>query len=295
MLAGAVLPFLIRPITRLGTSTLLIGATFAAYFLNEALFGKRLPGLLVAMVVGIVVAVTSGASGPIPDPVWPQVTLTAPDFTVRALLTATPVMVVFITLQANAPSIVFLRSQNYEAPERFTSIVSGVGTMIGSFFGPMGVSLSLPATALTAGPDAGDHDVRHWAVYIAGVSGVLIALAAGFAADLVEFIPQALLNAVVGLAVLGILVRSLGEITKGPLVLGPVVAFAVSVTGDRLVLLDLGSPFWAIVFGLAVSFLLEKDKWFAGQATKKPAPAAAARRWSWLLNPNLHKMCARWL
>lgn len=261
LLAGAVLRLLVDAIDWLGTSTLLVGSTFAAYFLSQAFLGKRLPALLSALIVGVLVAILGSQTGPVPNPVWPHVTLTLPEFTLRAIATATPVLVVFITLQANAPSIVYLRAQDYEPPERVTSVVSGAGTMVGSVFGPMGVSLSLPATALTASPDAGEHDTRHWAAYIAASVSLMVALSSGFASELLGFIPEPLLDAVVGLAVLGILAQALKEVTKGPLLLGPLVAFAVSVS--HIELLGLGRFFWAIVFGLSVSLLLERDEWFA--------------------------------
>jgi benzoate membrane transport protein len=87
----------------------------------------------------------------------------------------------------------------------------------------------------------------------------MVALSAGFASDLLDFIPSALLDAIVGLAALAILARALAEVTKGPLILGPVVAFAVSVS--ELELLGLGRFFWAIVFGIGVSLLVEHAKW----------------------------------
>lgn len=46
---------------------------------------------------------------------------------------------------------------------------------------------------------------------------------------------------------------------RGPRLLGPVVAFAVAVSGIEL--LSLGRFFWALVFGLAVSLLLEREQW----------------------------------
>jgi benzoate membrane transport protein len=259
VLAGAVLGLLADSFTALGTSTLLVGATFAAYFLSRALLGDRIPALLTAIIVGVLVAVIGSETGAVPSPAWPQVTFTFPEFTFQAIATATPVLVVFIALQANAPSIVFLRAQEYNPPERVVSLVSGAGTLLGSVFGPMGVSLSLPATALTASPDAGDHEIRHWAGYLAASVGLLIALMSGFASELIDFIPGHLLTAVVGLAVLGILAQSLQEITKGPLLLGPLVAFGTSVSDIQM--LGLGRFFWALVFGLAVSLLLERSQW----------------------------------
>jgi hypothetical protein len=68
------------------------------------------------------------------------------------------------TLQANLPSLRFLDSQGYDPPETAVDIVSGLGTMLGSFLAPTGVSLSLPATSLVAGPGAADREIRHRAV-----------------------------------------------------------------------------------------------------------------------------------
>lgn len=265
ILAGAVLGLVADAFTALGTSTLLVGSTLIAYLISRTLWGDRFPALLTALVVGTLLAVVTSSTGPIPDPVWPMISITLPEFDIRAIAAVTPVLVVLITLQANAPAVVFLRSQGYDAPERPITLVSGIGTIVGSFFGPMGVSLSLPSTALIAGPEAGDRQIRHWAGYIGGTAGVIVGLAGGFATDLIEFIPAALLDAVVGLAVLGILAQSLKEITKGPFLLGPLVAFAVSVS--RIELLGLGRFFWALVFGVGVSLLLERSAWRNAELT----------------------------
>ncbi len=87
---------------------------------------------------------------------------------------------------------------------------------------------------------------------------------------MIAFIPAALLDALVGLAVLGILSQALREITKGPLLLGPLLAFVVSLSDVEL--LGLGRFFWALVFGLTVSLLLEWPQWRALQETAHPAP-----------------------
>ncbi len=61
-------------------------------------------------------------------------------------------MLVLITVQANIPAAVFSRGQGYEPLERLISVVGGVGTTGSSLLGAVGLSLSLPATAYTAGP-----------------------------------------------------------------------------------------------------------------------------------------------
>jgi benzoate membrane transport protein len=259
LLAGTVLPFVAGMFTELGQATLIVGSTLAAYFLARAALGRRIPAILPALLVGAVVAGADGAMGPIPTLAWPVPSMTLPELTLRAVLSATPVMVVLITLQANAPSVVFLRNQDYEPPERMVAVMSGIGTTLGSIFGPMGVSLSLPATALVAGPDAGERGIRHWAAYVAAGIGVIIALLSGFAAEFRAVIPPALLAAAVGLAVIGILSEAIQQIGRGPLLLGPMLAFTVSLS--ELQLFGLGRFFWALAIGIAGSLLLEREQW----------------------------------
>jgi benzoate membrane transport protein len=112
-------------------------------------------------------------------------------------------------------------------------------------------------TPLTAGPEAGEREVRHWSVYAAGTILVLIALGSGLAAHLPLFLPLPLLLAVAGLALVGVLAQTLGETLRGPLLLGPLFAFAVA--SSRLTLFGLGPLFWALVIGTGVSLVLETE------------------------------------
>ena len=257
LLAGAVIVFLQRTFTFLGELPVLVGVTLVAYFSSRAWLGNRVPPLLPALFVGVAMSVFLGETGPIPEPRWLPLTVTMPQLSVTALATATPIIVVFITLQANAPSLVFLRTQGYGVSDRTISMISGIGTTLGSVFGPMGFSLSLPATALVASPDAGEKESRRYAAYVAAAAGILIGTFAALATDLTKFLPLALLTTFVGLAVITILADALREITQGPLVLGPLVAFVVSIS--ELELFGFRRFFWALVFGLAVSWLLERE------------------------------------
>jgi benzoate membrane transport protein len=262
LLAGAVLPFFVDLFSSLGGEPAMVGGALLAYVVGRRVFASPQLAILPALVAGLAIAAFTGELGSFPTEVaLPAPTLTAPVFSLPAILTATPVIVVLITLQADIPSIVFLRSQGYEPPERTVTLLSGAGTIFGSMLGPTGVSLSLPATALCAGPDAGDHEIRHWSVYMVACAGLLIALFAGVATELATIVPEALLVAGVGLAIIGVLSGALQQVAGGPLLLGPMFAFAIALSDISL--LDLGPFFWALIFGLVASLLLERDAWKA--------------------------------
>lgn len=258
MLAGAVMPFVSEFFTALGDAPAVVGGTLLAYLVSRSVLGTRLPAILPAVVTGLAVTAVTGQFGQVTEPLsmaLPELML--PVFSLPAILTATPVFVVLITLQANLPSLRFLHSQDYDPPERAIDFISGIGTMLGSLLGPTGVSLSLPATSLVAGSQAGDHKIRHRSVYLVGSAGLLIGLLAGVAAGLLELVPSALLVTLAGLAVVDVLADAVKRVTSGPLLLGPLFAFAIALSDISF--LGFGNFFWSLVIGTGISLLLERD------------------------------------
>lgn len=259
LLAGSSLPFVAGIFTVLGSEPVVIGGAFLAYLLGRRYLDPRIPAMLPALIVGIAAAVIlgrfRGVEGGFRAPV-PEITL--PVFEWDAILTASPVIVALVVLQSNTPSVIFLRHQQYQPPARTVDYVSGIGTAVASFLGPVGVSLSLPATALVGGPDAGTVGHRYRSVVLASAAFLALTVFAGFAADIAAIMPLELLLGLAGLAVIGILAMSLQQMSAGPLTFGPLVAFAVAVSDISL--LGLGPYFWSLAFGVLASVLVEPEK-----------------------------------
>lgn len=270
LIAGAVMPFVVNIFTFLSTSDdgvrlpyevpLMVGAALLAYLLSRRLLGDRVPAVLPAFIVGLLVAGLTGQLGSFPSSfTLPNLELVHPSFSLSAIVTATPVLVALLTVQSNIPSLVYMRTQGFSPPERVIDIVSGGGTIVGSLFGPVAVSLALPPVLLTAGPGAGPRPIRYRAVYLPAVAGLSIALFASTAANLAALVPATLLLTMAGLALIGALVSALKEITRGPLVLGPILAFAIALS--NMTVAGLGPFFWSLVLGAGISLLLERDGW----------------------------------
>ena len=270
LIAGAVMPFVVRVFSSLSTSAggvsippevpLMVGAAVVAYLVSQRFVGSRVPAILPSFVVGLLVALLTGQLGEMPSSLeLPSLEIVRPGFSWTAIVTATPVLVALLTVQSNVPSVIYMRTQGFHPPERVVNVVSGVGTVLGSFFGPIALSLALPPLLLAAGPGAGERSLRYRAVYLPAATGLLIALFAGTAADLAVLVPPVLLLAMAGLALLPALVSALREITTGPLILGPLFAFAIALSDMSL--FGLGPFFWALVLGTAVSLLMEREGW----------------------------------
>jgi benzoate membrane transport protein len=270
LIAGAVMPFVVDVFTSLSTSEagvripsevpLMVGAALVAYLVSQRLLGTRLPPILPSFLAGLLVAALTGQLGDFPSSfALPSLHVLRPVFTWTAIATATPVLVALLTVQSNIPSVIYMRSQGFRPPESLLNVVSGVGTMLGSLIGPIAVSLALPPVLLTAGPGAGVPALRYRSVYLPVAAGLLIALFASTAADLAVLVPPTLLLAMAGLALVGALVGALKEITHGPLVLGPIFAFAIALSD--MTLFGLGPFFWSLVLGAGISLLLEREGW----------------------------------
>ncbi|CAA9567116.1 MAG: hypothetical protein AVDCRST_MAG70-2133 [uncultured Thermomicrobiales bacterium] len=262
VLAGLVMPFVVRVFTELDAEPVIVGATVAVYLLARRFFPPRIPPLLPALMAGVLVTASVGDLRRLPsDWTLPSIVVTRPDISWHAILTVSPVLVVLALPLSNLSAVVYLRSQGYDPPARIIDVMSGVCTVASSFIAPVPVNMGHFVTPLTAGPDAGPHHLRHRSVYLTSGSLVLVALTARLAGAIPTAVPVALLFAVAGLALLSVLGNALGEMVKGPLRLGPLLAFVVA--SSELSLGGFGSAFWALVIGTAVTILLERDEWRA--------------------------------
>ena len=256
VLAGSVLPYVVRIFTDLADHPITIGAALAAYLLGRRLNSARLPPTLLAVIAGLLAAALLGDLHALPAGwSWPTPTPTRPTFSPGAVVAVVPVAVLLIAVQSNLATVVFLRSEGFRPPERLLQVACGATTMLGSLLGAAPISTGSLVMPLLAGPQAGEQGRRYWSVYAVGLAFVALAAAASVAAQLPAVVPLALLFALAGLALVGVLVQALTEMMRGPLRLGPLFAFAVA--SSKLTLLGLGPLFWALVIGLAVTVLVE--------------------------------------
>ena len=269
VVAGNVLPFVVGTFEALQREGLLVGAVLAAYLVGRRALHPRMPPILPALVVGLALAAATGRlHGAATGWTWPDPTVAGPSFNPAAILTVVPVAVPLIALHSNLTAVAYLRSEAYAPPARAIEVATGVATMVASVFGPSPICMGSLVTPLTAGPEAGERAVRPWAVYASALGFLLVALAAGVAADLPALLPLPLLLAIAGLALLGVLSQALTQVVTGPLRLGPLVAFAVA--SSSLSLFGLGPAFWALVLGTVASFVVEP-------AAMRTASGAASR------------------
>ncbi|MFY9713776.1 MAG: benzoate/H(+) symporter BenE family transporter [Microbacterium sp.] len=261
MLAGVLLPLCLAPIVGIVANPWGVVPVVLTW-LVFARFAPRWAVPLAFVAAAAVVAISlAGAGAPFDATLLlPHLELTAPTFTVGAIVgLALPLFIVTMASQ-NVPGIAIMRSYGYEVPWQPAMLVTGLGTAIGAPAGGHAINLAAISAALAAAPDADPDPKRRW---VAGVSTgasylVLGGCSAAFAA-LVLLAPEAVIPAVAGLALFGAFGSSVQQAIDDPGERMPaVVTFLVAASG--IAILGVSAAFWALVAGLVVRTVLHAGR-----------------------------------
>ena len=258
MVAGVFLQFGLNLIFAIRDGFVIAAPMTAVFLLLTAIpsLGRLMPPLIGALITGIVaIALTSsfGLSGSA-VPVLASPNLYMPEFSWGAIVELVLPLAITVLAAQNAQGFAVLESAGHKPPINMVTAGCGIGSLIAASFGAVSTCLTGPTNAILA--SSGDRD-RH---YIAGVMVALLALLFGvFAPLFTSFMlatPKAFIAALAGLALVRILERAFVVSFKGGFSLGATVAFLVTVA--NVPILSIGAPFWGLLFGFAVSWMLER-------------------------------------
>lgn len=257
MLAGVLLNLCVAPVRALGEVPLMAGPAVLTWALLSRFAAKwAIPGALLVAVVAI--ALTGPGLGTVD--VRPVVELTAPSWSVAAMISiAFPLFLVTMASQ-NVPGMAVLAGYGYRPPLRGILLGTGLASTLGAPLGGHAVNLAAITAALTAGPDADPDPGRRWIASVtAGASMIVLGVGSGLAAALVLLSPPVLIEAVAGLALIGALASAITTAVAEPEGReAAVVTFVVTASG--LTLLGVGAAFWGLVAGGAMTFLHRRRK-----------------------------------
>ncbi len=257
VVAGAVLPFVTGIFTAWPDAPLAIGGAFAAYILGRRFLPLKATAALPAMIVGVLGAAASGKLH-LSALHWapPVLSFAPPAFSWTATIAVAPVVAILLTVTSNVVSVVYVRGQGYRPSLRLIDAATGAATIAGSWFGLTPMCMAAFLVAPTAGPEAGEREVRHWSVYFTSVGLALTAVLSGAAAVLLGIVPGVLLLALAGLVLAAVLLSTLADALRGPLTWGPLVTFAAA--ASKMSYLGFGPLFWGLVLGTVTSLILER-------------------------------------
>ncbi|GAA3153897.1 benzoate/H(+) symporter BenE family transporter [Planomonospora alba] len=252
MLAGVLLDLCVAPVRALvEVPAMAVPVVLVWALLSRLARVWAVPGALLAAVAAI--ALTGPGPGALDA--RPVVELTAPSWSVSAVVgIALPLFLVTMAAQ-NVPGMAVLAGYGYRPPLGGVLAGTGLASVLAAPLGGHAVNLAAITAALAAGPDAGPDPARRWIASVtAGISMIVLGLGAGLATALVLLSPPVLVEAVAGLALLGALASAITSAVADPeRVQAAAVTFVVTASG--VTLLGVGAAFWGLVAGGLMTLL----------------------------------------
>ena len=274
MLAGVVLGLCLAPVRAVAEEpvlALIIVAVWAAV----AKFRRVLAVPAAVIVALVLIAATSPITREALGPLWPDPVLVTPRFLPSAIIgLALPLFLVTMASQ-NIPGLAVLAANGYRPDAGPLFRTTGLFSILAAPFGAHAVNLAAITAALCAGPEAGpEHGRRWWAGVAAGAGYVLFGLLAGAATAFIYAAPRILIQAVAGLALLGVLGSSiLAAVSDAEAREAAVITFLVTASG--LSFFGISGAFWGLLAGGA---MLAWTRWRRAAPLASPATAAAPGR-----------------
>lgn len=248
LLAGVLLPVCLSPARAAADIPALALPVIAAWLVAWVLARRwAAPAAIAAAVLALVI---DGRAPGLNSDLLPTLQLTAPHFSLGAIIgIGIPLFVVTMASQ-NVPGAAILASLGYRVKLRAALVSTGAGSALAAPAGGHAVNLAAITAAIVAGPEAGpDRDRRWLAAAAGGVTAMALGLSSGVAAALIAAAPHLLVEAVAGLALLGALTGGLAAALADPQERDAAVVTLV-VAASGITVGGLTAPFWALVAGL---------------------------------------------
>jgi benzoate membrane transport protein len=153
----------------------------------------------------------------------------------------------------NGQGITVLRAVGHSPPINAITVACGAGSIVTAFVGTVPTCLTGPVNAIISA--SGERSRQYTAGVLVGVLALGFGLASPLFVGLLLATPT-FVAALAGLAMLRVLQTAFTISFKERFTLGAMVAFLITVA--EVAILGIGAPFWGLVFGFAVSWLLER-------------------------------------
>jgi benzoate membrane transport protein len=236
-----------------------IAAPMAAAFLAlsaSARLGRVMPPLIGAMIVGGALVAALGRFDPAGAEGWGLVrpNLYVPAFSWQAMLELVVPLAITVLVVQNGQGIAVLRAAGHSPPINAVTAACGAGSIVTAFVGSVSTCLTGPVNAIISA--SGDPRRHYTAGILVGILALGFGLASPVFVGLMLATPKAFIAALAGLAMLRVLQTAFTISFRERFTLGALVTFLVTVAD--VAILNIGAPFWGLVFGFAASWLLER-------------------------------------
>jgi benzoate membrane transport protein len=263
MVAGVFLRFGLDLVRSLHEDVGIAAPMAVTFLLLSALprLGSKVPPLLGALVVGGVAVAVSGrfqpsgsGAGSFAAPV-----LQMPQWSLQALVELVVPLAITVLVVQNGQGVAVLRAAGHTPPVNAVTVACGAWSLLTAAVGAVSTCLTGPTNALLSA--SGARSRQYTAGVVCGLLAMLFGLFAPLFTGTMLATPPAFVAALGGLAMLRVLQGSFVTAFSSRFTLGALVTFVVTVAD--VTVLSVGAPFWGLLAGLSVAWLLERSDFSA--------------------------------
>ncbi|MEW1933781.1 benzoate/H(+) symporter BenE family transporter [Rhodococcus sp. NPDC079359] len=266
MVAGAFLSFGTGLVQSVSSNVLIAGTMVVAWLAltRSDVWSRRIPPVLAALMAGLAALAVTGGYTPLTGPAaelpligLPE--LVAPSFSGAAMAQLVIPLAITVVAVQNGQGAAVLSSAGHRPPMTAVTIACGVWSLLVAPLGAVSTCLAGPTNALLVA--VGERSRQ----YIAGMTCGALAIVVGVLAPVLvrglAVVPATFIAALAGLAMLealrGAFTAAFSDSTGRP-VLAPLITLLVTVSGTDVA--GLGAPFWGLVAGVAVTYVLDRRR-----------------------------------
>jgi benzoate membrane transport protein len=258
MVAGVFLRFGIGLVHAFRDGLAIALAMTAAWVVLSLLprLARIVPPLIGALVVGAFVVAFSGAfrlpGESLLDIASPN--LYVPKFSWEAMFELVIPLAITVLAAQNAQGIAIMSANGHKAPINAITAACGAGSILTALVGTVSTCFTGPVTAVLA--TTGEKGRQYTAALFMCLLAMGFGLLAPFFTRLLLATPPVFIATLAGLAMLRVLQTAFVASFRERFTFGALVCFLVTVADVPI--FRIGAPFWGLVFGYAVSRLLER-------------------------------------
>ena len=238
-------------------------ATFIALSALPRL-ARLMPPLIGALIVGAVAVAVLGTFNPVGADilVLARPNFYVPVFSWQAMVELVIPLAITVLVVQNGQGFAVLKAVGHQPPINAITVACGVGSMAAALVGTVSTCLTGPVNAIISG--SGRKERHYTAGLMVGALALVFGLLSPVFTHLMLATPPAYIATLAGLAMLRVLQTAFSVAFKDRFTFGALLAFIVTVA--NVAIFNIGAPFWGLVFGFALSWLLERRDFQSRQA-----------------------------
>ncbi|MDQ0156219.1 benzoate/H(+) symporter BenE family transporter [Robertmurraya andreesenii] len=258
MLAGMITKYMVNFVVS-ATQLMVVGGVSLAAFFIFSRWRTRVPPIIAAITaafISLLIIYPFEGSGWSHGMLIPQ--LQMPDFHILSFLSVSIPLALLILSNDAAVGLGALEQNKYSPPVNRIITLSGIFSMVASFFGGQSSNIAGMASAICSDEEAGPKEKRYMGAVVSGVLLFLFGVFAWKLVPLIQVLPKDFISIIVGFSLIGVFGNSLTTGFSRPS-MRVSAAFAFMIALSNITIWNISAPVWSLLIGSFIAKYIEKD------------------------------------